>query len=63
MMGYNRWVLSRSLIAVGSVLLGLGILLVLLKLMIALAWYASGAIFIAGLVLLVAGWLAGGGRH
>ena len=61
-MNYARWQFSRTLMMAGSLLLGVGILLVLLKFLMALAWYASGAIAVAGLVVLAVGWLAGGGR-
>ena len=61
-MGSDRAILSRMLAVGGSFLLVLGILLLLVKLLVALAWYASGAIAIAGLVLLAAGWLIGGAR-
>ena len=63
-MGSNRLRYSRVLTGAGSALLGLGILLLLVKLLIALAWYASGAIAMGRLVLLVAGYLLGmGGRR
>ena len=52
--------LSRSLIGTGSFCLVLGILLLLVKLLMALAWYAAGAIVLAGLVLVLVGWLLGG---
>lgn len=63
-MGLNRLMYSRMLTGAGSALLGLGILLLLVKLLIALAWFASGAIALAGLVLLGVGYLLGmGGRR
>ena len=63
-MGSNRLMYSRVLTGAGSALLGLGILLLLVKLLIALAWYASGAIALGGVVLLVVGYLLGmGGRR
>ena len=40
---------------------GLGVLLLLMKLVMFLAWYESGAIAAAGLVMLVVGRLVGGG--
>jgi len=48
--------------AAGSFCFVLGVLLLLVKLLMALAWYASGAILLAGLVLILIGWLLGGRR-
>jgi len=61
-MAFNRWTFSRTLVAGGSVLLGLGVLLLLMKLVMFLAWYESGAIAAVGLVMLVVGRLIGRGR-
>ena len=60
-MNLNRWMLSRTLVAFGGLALGLGVLLLLVKLVIALAWYASGAIALAGLILLAVGYAIGAG--
>jgi hypothetical protein len=50
------------LVMAGSMLLGLGILLLLVKLLMTVAWYASGAIALSGVVLLAVGFLLGGRR-
>ncbi len=39
----------------GGLLLALGILLLLLRLLVLLAWYAAGAFALGGLILLLAG--------
>ena len=62
-MNSNRLAFSRMLVVTGSMLLGLGVLLLLVKVLMALAWYASGAIALSGLVLLVIGYLLGGSRY
>jgi len=62
-MNYTRWQFSRTMMTAGSLLLGLGILLLLLKFLMALAWYASGAIAVAGLIMLAVGWFSGGGTR
>ena len=59
-MDLPRRQLARMMVVGGSVCLALGILLLLVKLLIALAWYASGAIMLAGLVLLAIGHALGG---
>jgi hypothetical protein len=46
----------------GSLLLTLGILVFLIRLLVALVWYASGAIIVAGAIMLVVGWLCGMGN-
>jgi len=61
-MGSDMAIISRVLVVGGSFLLVLGIFLLLVKLLVALAWYASGAIALAGLILLAVGWLIGGFR-
>jgi len=50
------------LIAAGSLILALGLFLLLVKLLVALAWYAAGGIALAGLIVLVFGWFLGLGR-
>jgi hypothetical protein len=62
-MAHDRWMISRRLVAAGSVLLGLGILLLLVKLTVLIAWNGAGAVALVGLVLLVVGWAIGGGRR
>lgn len=39
----------------GGLLLALGILLLLVRLLMLLAWYAAGAVALAGLIILLAG--------
>ncbi len=39
----------------GGLLLALGILLLLVRLLVLLAWYAAGAVALAGLIILLAG--------
>ena len=39
----------------GGLVLALGILLLLVKLLVVLAWYAAGAVALAGLIILLAG--------
>jgi len=39
----------------GGLLLALGILLLLVRLLVLLAWYAAGAVALAGLIVLLAG--------
>jgi hypothetical protein len=53
--------LAAWLVATGSGLLGLGLLLLLVKLAMVLAWYAGGWIALAGAVMLAAGFLMRGG--
>ena len=56
----NRYELSRKLTMIGGGILGLGIFLLLVKLIMELAW-AAEFIAMAGLVLLAAGLLMRGG--
>jgi len=58
----DRLAFSRMLVLSGGALLGLGIVLLLVKLLMAVAWYASGAIALSGLALLLIGYLLGGNR-
>ena len=39
----------------GGLLLALGILLLLVRLLVLLAWYAAGAVALAGVIMLLAG--------
>ena len=57
MNGLNRYYFGRSLAFAGGSLVALGIILLLVKLLIFVAYYAAGAIALAGLVLLGVGWL------
>ena len=54
-MRFTRNAYAASLFFLGGALFALGILLLLIKLMILLAWYAAGAIALAGLGLMVIG--------
>ena len=52
-----------KLFALGIVLLALGLLLLFVKLIIFLAWYAAGFIALAGLILLIIAWLLAGRKR
>ncbi len=52
-MGSNRFYLA------GATLIALAILLVVVKLLMFLAWFAAGPIGLAGLILLGIGWITG----
>ncbi len=58
----RRWMLSRTLMGMGSFCLVLGILLLLIKLLMTVAWYAAGAIALTGVLLVGVGTLIGGYR-
>jgi hypothetical protein len=51
--------LSRSLVLVGGGLLGIGLILVLVKLLMLVAYFAAGAMVLVGLIALLAGLLLG----
>ncbi len=57
MNGLNRYYFGRSLVFAGGSLVALGIVLLLVKLLIFVAYYAAGAIAVIGLMLLGIGWL------
>ena len=54
-----RWDLSRSLVIVGGGLLGLGLMLLLIRIVMVVAYYAAGALVLVGLIALLAGGLLG----
>ncbi|MDP7163132.1 MAG: hypothetical protein QF577_07670 [Phycisphaerae bacterium] len=54
-MSFRRYRWARSMILAGSGLLLLGIILLLVKLTMILAWHAAGAVALAGLVFLLIG--------
>lgn len=57
---YRRFDLGSpagKLVVFGGVVLALGLMLLVVKLIIFLAWYAAGIIALAGLILLAIGWL------
>jgi len=54
-----RWDLSRSLVTVGGLLLGMGLILLVVKMLIIIAYTAAGAMAVVGLIALVAGLLMG----
>ena len=53
----NRYYFGRSLAFAGGSLVALGVVLLLVKLLMFVAYYAAGAIALGGLVLLGIGWL------
>lgn len=61
-MSYRRFNLASSLIVAGGSMLAIGIILLMVKILITLAWYAAGAIALVGLLMLSLGWIIGGGR-
>jgi membrane-bound ClpP family serine protease len=52
-MGSNRFYFA------GAMLIALAILLLLVKLLMFMAWFAAGPIGLAGLILLGIGWITG----
>jgi hypothetical protein len=56
-MNWDRLGFSRSMVVLGSGILGLGVLLLLIKLVIFLAWFAAGIIAGVGLVMFLIGML------
>jgi len=62
-MSYSRMMMSRSLFATGTTVLGIGILLLLIKLAALVIWYAAGAIALAGAIMVFLGWILGGARR
>ena len=57
MMGWKQSELGRSLVVGGTAVLALGIMLLLIKLVMYMAWYAGGVIAAAGLLMLLIGGL------
>ena len=57
MNGLNSYYFGRSLVFAGGSLVALGIVLLLVKLLIVVAYYAAGLIAVTGLILLGIGWL------
>ena len=57
MNGLNRYYFGRSLAFAGGSLVGLGIILLLVKVLMLVAYYAAGLIAVIGLALLGIGWL------
>lgn len=56
-MNLRRLQFGQSLIIAGSGVLGIGVLLILIKLVMFIAWYAAGVVALAGGVLLLVGFL------
>ena len=56
-MNWDRLEFSRSMVVLGSGLLGLGVLLLMIKLVVFLAWYAAGVIAGVGLLMFLIGML------
>jgi len=54
-MGWKQSELGRSLVVGGTAVLALGIMLLLIKLVMYMAWYAGGVIVAAGLLMLLIG--------
>ena len=54
-MGWRRFQFAQSLMFTGGGILALGILLVLIKLMMFIAWYAAGAVVLAGAMMFLTG--------
>ena len=52
----NRLRLAKRLTAVGMCVLAFGVLLLIIKLTMIIAWY-GGIVAIAGLILLAGGWI------
>ena len=56
-MNLRRLQFGQSLIIAGSGVLGIGVLLILIKLVMFIAWYAAGVVVLAGGILLLIGFL------
>ncbi len=56
-MGFNRRRLAASLTVVGSSILGLGLIMLMVKLFVLLAWELAIPTVVVGLIALVAGWI------
>ena len=56
-MPFDRRRFAASLTVVGSSILGLGIILVVVKLCMLIAWELAIPTVVAGLIALVAGWI------
>ena len=54
-MRFSRNAHAAAFFFIGGAIFALGILLLLIKLVILLAWYAAGAIAVAGLALMMIG--------
>jgi len=54
-MNWNRLYLARQLVVWGAIALAVGLLLLIIRLVIFLAWYVAGAIAAAGALLLLIG--------
>ena len=54
-MSFRRYRWARSMILAGSGLLLMGMILLLVKFTMILAWHAAGAVALAGLVFLLIG--------
>jgi len=54
-----RWDLSRSLVTVGGLLLGMGLILLVVKMLVFMAYSVAGAMAVVGLIALLAGLLMG----
>jgi len=56
-MNLRRLRFGQSLIIAGTGVLGIGVLLILIRLVMLIAWYAAGVVVLAGGVLLLIGFL------
>ena len=58
-MGNRRSQLGGALVAAGSAMLAIGLVLVIVKLLMFMAYYAAGIFVLAGVLLLIVGWAMG----